>query len=240
MVDVVDDVQIRVTRSISSWHELSQLIETHSQGDWIFRGVSNFTHRLIPKIGRPQSRKDPATGEVLKFSPEGERMIIEEFRRVGRPHLPDYKISDLELLAIGQHHGLPTRLLDWSESPLVAAYFAAENAGVGPEPPGIYAVSGLPVLTGDEDPFALQEVSIYKPPHISPRIPAQAGLFTVHTAPAEEELRPPRAELWQLVKARETFWLKQILNRCGVNRAALFPDLDGLAMHLGWRYKWGL
>src|SRR5258708_33235639 len=85
MVEVVDDVQIRVTRSISSWDELSHLIETHSQGDWIFRGVSDFTHRLIPKIGRLQSRKDPATGEVPKFSPEEERRIVEESRRVGRP-----------------------------------------------------------------------------------------------------------------------------------------------------------
>jgi hypothetical protein len=73
MVDVVDDVRWRVTRMVSSWHELSQLIEDHSHGEWVFRGVSNVTHRLIPKIGRPQSRKDPATGGVLPFSPEGER-----------------------------------------------------------------------------------------------------------------------------------------------------------------------
>lgn len=240
MVDVTDGVLIKTTRTVGSWQQLSDLIESHSEGGWIFRGVSSITHQLIPKIGRPESRKDPATGRVVPFSAEGEQKMIGEFRRLGRPYLPNCQVSDLELLAIGQHHGLPTRLLDWSESPLVAAYFASERAGVGSEPPGIYAVSGLPALNGGEDPFALDRVSIYRPPHINPRIPAQTGLFTVHTAPAIEELLPPRVELWQLEKTRETFWLKRILDRCGINRAALFPDLDGLAVHLGWRYKWGI
>jgi hypothetical protein len=30
-----------------------------------------------------------------------------------------------------------------------------------------------------------------------------------------------------------------ILDACGVNESSLFPDLDGLARHIGWRYKWG-
>lgn len=241
MVDVTDGALLHVTRAVGSWAELSSLIESHSEGEWIFRGVTDCDHRLIPKIGRPGSRKDRVSGDSIAFSPEGETKMLEEFRRVGRPYLPQYDLTNLELLAIGQHHGLPTRLLDWTESPLVAAYFAAENAGVGQRPPAIYAIEGLPVLKGAEDPFALPGVSFYRPPHISSRIPAQRAVFTVHRSPSQEELQPPRVEVWHLVnKTRTGFWLKQVLDRCGINRASLFPDLDGLAAHLGWRYKWSM
>ncbi len=231
---------IQIIRHVESWEKLSSLIEKHSGKGWIFRGVTNVDYKLIPKIGRPESRKDPATGETVPFSKHDERKMVEEFRRTAQPHFR-HAPNDLEILAIGQHHGLPTRLLDWSESPLVAAYFAAENAGVGMKPPAIYAVKGIPLLKGNENPFHLKEIAVYRPPHINPRIPAQRAVFTVHSAPDQEQLRPPRVEIWELInKTRATFWLKQVLDSCGINRASLFPDLDGLALHLGWRYKWGM
>jgi FRG domain len=236
-----DQLFSSVTRTVNvdSWNYLSTLIE-HCAGErWIFRGVSKATHLLIPKIGRPESHKNRETGDPLPHSEENERRMVEEFRRTARPHFQSSPQNILELLAIGQHHGLPTRLLDWSESPLVAAYFACENAGVGPEPPAIYAVRNLPELKGDEDPFSLGEVSVYRPPHISPRIPAQQAVLTVHPSPSKGDLIATKTEKWILVnKGRPTFWLKQVLDRCGINRASLFPDLDGLAAHLGWRYKW--
>jgi hypothetical protein len=36
------------------------------------------------------------------------------------------------------------------------------------------------------------------------------------------------------------FQIKQYLNQCGVNRASLFPGIDGLAAHIGWSYKRGV
>ena len=237
-VEVTDSIVTRVDRHVGSWEDFSHLIENCSGQDWVFRGVTNCEHRLIPKIGRSQSRKDPRTGECVEFSSRGERKIVDDFSRSARPYFINSPQNDLELLAIGQHHGLPTRLLDWTESPLVAAYFAAEEAGVSGVP-GIYAVKGLPVLDGSEDPFNLSQVSIYRPPHISARIPAQRALFTVHPTPDRDDIAPARTELWRIEgKNRSTFWLKRILDTCGINRSALFPDLDGLSHYLGWKYKW--
>jgi hypothetical protein len=238
VVTVTDDLRYSVRRIVSSWMEFAALVENHCDG-WIFRGVSRVEHKLIPKIGRPDSRKNPRTGGTLPFSHDEEIKILNEFRRVGRPYLPSHDLNNLELMAIAQHHGMPTRLLDWSDSPLVAAFFAADSAGTKGIP-AIYAVGGLAETTGGEDPFSLEDVRIYRPPHVSPRIPAQQALFTVHPSPEAEELAP-RSEIWELHdKSRTGFWLKRILDQCGFNRASMFPDLDGLAHHLGWRYKWGL
>src|SRR5437667_10694171 len=71
-----------------------------------------------------------------------EKRSLELFKRQARPHLNHTPATDLEWLAIAQHHGMSTRLLDWSESLLVAAYFAAQEAGTKGDAL-IYGVRGL-------------------------------------------------------------------------------------------------
>lgn len=87
-----------------------------------FRGVSRASYELVPSLYRHPSINDSV--ELL----QKEAKLVTRFREraqpmVGRP-LPDDR---LEMMFLMQHHGMPTRLLDWSENAFIALFFALSN-----------------------------------------------------------------------------------------------------------------
>jgi FRG domain-containing protein len=91
----------------------------------IYRGASNAGRPLLTSLDRLGGVNPPHAKRGL------EAHILRNFLRYSRPHLPTTPDNEWEILVAAQHHGVPTRLLDWTYSPLVAAHFATTDAHVG-------------------------------------------------------------------------------------------------------------
>lgn len=91
----------------------------------VYRGSAGVQWALLTSLDRLGGITPPHTKVGL------ESHILRNFIRYSRPHFPVPPENEWELLVTAQHHGLPTRLLDWTYSPLVAAHFSTlEGPGV--------------------------------------------------------------------------------------------------------------
>ena len=219
--------------AVGSFRELHARLSRYHGSDWIFRGHADLGWELIPKAGA-----SPISGH--------EAALFESWKRRAVEHVASQFASDWDWLAIAQHHGLATRLLDWTTNPLNAAYFAVREHRAGPavihaakfEEP--FTKSAETVLN---EPLKFGSVGILRPRGVVPRIVRQGGLFTVHGPPErslESLTRDRIVKLKQIVVA-ESYRPKLLveLARYGINSASLFPDLDGLSAYLNWTVKSG-
>lgn len=83
--------------------------------------IQRLTHENIPKEIDGDKITEP------DWHRHRETRLLETFRSYATERLPQ-NASDWEVMLLGQHYGLPTRLLDWSSSPMVALFFATEDA----------------------------------------------------------------------------------------------------------------
>jgi hypothetical protein len=164
----------------------------------VYRGASNADAPMLTALDRLGGINSPHSKAHV------EEHILRNFIRYSRAHLPHPPANEWELLIAAQHHGLPTRLMDWSYSPLVAAHFATSARSQTDRviwrldwkkihrafdlPELAFLIEDLDRIFGEDGSFTpwklfAQEsrsfACLIDPPSLDARIVAQSGAFTL-------------------------------------------------------------
>lgn len=234
------------------YEEISQIIEGTGPFDLCFRGHANCTWELSPSAARTKMREDR----------DVEYRVYFDFKTLAGSLLPESSSAWAVALSM-QHHGLPTRLLDWTDSFAVALHFALREESK--ENPCVWILDpyklnkemgwGETLPTLDDLPNDYFEMFLdedfkgkkYQALAVAPnrhnsRAFSQKSLFTIH-----DDLGSPINLLENSLRKFEIPrgaipGAKKFLSMAGINEYSLFPDLDGLArevkkIHLESHYK---
>lgn len=171
----------------------------------VYRGVSSEAYSLITSLDRLGLPAVPPHSKAHL-----EEHLLRHFIRHSRPYISMRPVNEWELLVVAQHHGLPTRLMDWSYSPLTAAHFATmggrpgtdrivwkldwgrmhERFGIAPVALMVEdlnrvlsekGVTSIWTLFSETPHLKEHFVCLVEPPALDSRIVAQSAAFTLST-----------------------------------------------------------
>jgi hypothetical protein len=245
---------------VSTWSEFNAW--NASRDGWAFRGEHDASWPLISSLARRLAQmKVPRA-----LWREREERALRVFRRKAHVYLPDRTVLEdtLRCLAMMQHHGAPTRLLDFTKSPYVAAFFAIESAL---SDSAVYALNtpALAALAPQHDAALTRDaidprqpghferfftagtqplVWFGEPSEMDRRLVAQSGLLVVPgllDAPLATLLDTYRSEAPLIEKVVLAHSMRSsamhALYRMNITHATLFPDLDGLARSIAYELE---
>ncbi|MCC6589633.1 MAG: FRG domain-containing protein [Bryobacterales bacterium] len=250
---------------IETWKDFRDQLETDEFRSWAFRGTADASWPMYSSL----SRYLMAYGVHRDVWSRQEQRIVRIFRRKSHLFLesPPAEDDTFEWLALMQHHGAPTRLLDFTWSPYVAAFFALERTRTDAAvwaicPPRLSEQSiqisedGQPVelerigprTVGNYERYFLPNthpvVVIGEPQRMNQRLIAQSGTFVMPGVldVSVEQIVAEQGGENAIVKFTLTSnslrtAAMRDLYQMNITNATLFPDLDGLARSLAYELE---
>lgn len=237
---------------VSTWNEFVALAA--DLDGWAFRGQQEARWALVSSLSRYLEAfiPDRSTWRIR------EERAIRIFRRKAHNYLSNPAVldNDLRCLALMQHHGAPTRLLDFTKSAFAAAFFAMESAVADAavyalNTPKLWHASPVknaqlnretidPRSEGNFEKYFLSNdneiIWIGEPTEMDQRLVAQSGTMVVPgmlDKSLDQILREYRDDDTLIKKIILPQAIREeamkALYRMNITNATLFPDLDGLA-----------
>lgn len=209
---------------IGSSIELFKLLHDMKDGrSWAFRGQRDESWKLLPKAGRDEYKSKFQKGI-------NETTIFASWKRYAVNFLDQRPTDEWDWMVLAQHHGLATRLLDWTKNPLNAAYFAVSGRNGRNGAIFAFEVKTSHAVPKDVGPFDVKGLNVYYPRGLSPRIVSQRGIFTVTDKPSDplEEILGDKLHKF-LIDSEAAKDIRQTLTFFGVNELSIYQDLDHLS-----------
>lgn len=216
-----------------------------------YRGQRDYTWNLEPGVSRQRGWR------------ANEQSMLKRFRQDASPRISIQPTTPWAWLALAQHFGLPTRLLDWTENPLIGLFFATT--------PGPHDKSETDGAFYELDPVTLNSNTITESPHIVMmdeddildsylpsvktrvkagaiaaisqrqfgRIVSQSGTFTVHSQLGVDlqDEHDGRHIMKYRIPASRKAEIRAALNDMNVNDSTVYQDLESLSLHIKELYS---
>lgn len=266
---MVTDRNYMQTKTINSWSDFDRIVGRKQFRKWIFRGQSCSNWALESSLYRAfeeaQSIHQLSSGKKKSLNRiEHEKVMIDRFKcnaHLYLEHLPQPE-DLLSWLSLMQHHGAPTRLLDFSFSPYVALFFALES---GENDAAVYCVNHHAIRNDDDDYFGKNRLKVYsrilepikekddpclfafEPTFSNQRLLSQQGLFVAtntlnisHGKILDDYNIKDMDVIKVIIPAEKRLEGLRQLNKMNINASNIYPGLDGFCKSMRRQPVFGL
>lgn len=233
--------------SIRSVADLLKNLKKHVVGSDVvwFRGQSDSAWGLIPSLARESGKHLPKEGAIYKRFIQNATQLMDQS-----------PLDEWEWLFVMQHHRAPTRLLDWTEGPLVALFFATFDPKQDSVDGALWCLDPIALNRQANVSFAYElelpsfrdkVLENYLPSRVDPKSPmhpiaaigpratkrmaAQIGVFTVnHSVYKPIETLYDGKHVWKyIIPKADKEEIRHELGLLGYSALSLFPDIDEVA-----------